>query len=69
LSIIGVVHNNSLDAFFNNDKYREKYGTDNPNLELIRQYLHIGVRFIACGHTIEMNGNTAKDFIPELKSF
>jgi intracellular sulfur oxidation DsrE/DsrF family protein len=67
LSIVGVVHNNGLDAFLTNEKYREKYGIDNPSLPLIAEFLKLGARFIACGQTVEMNGNTSTEFIPDLK--
>ena len=67
MTIIAVVHNTGLDAFFTNEKYREKYGVDNPSLLLIGEFLDLGIQFVACGQTIEMNGNFAPDFIPQLK--
>ena len=67
MTIVGLVHNTCLDAFLTNERYLEIYGTNNPSLPLIRQYLDLGARFIACGQTIAMNGRSSKDFIPELK--
>lgn len=52
--IIVMFHQRSddFDIVMNNDAFKTKYGTDNPNIELISALKHAGVEFRACGQAV-----------------
>ncbi|MEO6357592.1 MAG: DsrE family protein, partial [Ferruginibacter sp.] len=62
-----VVHAGALNAFCTNDRYKEKYKTDNPNLKLISELKNFGARFIACGQAMAFKKFTKEDMLPEVK--
>jgi intracellular sulfur oxidation DsrE/DsrF family protein len=62
-----VVHAGALNAFCTNDRYKEKYKTDNPNLKLISELKNFGARFIACGQAMAFKKFTREDMLPEVK--
>ncbi len=46
-----VVHNKASKDILLNKAYQERYGMDNPNAEMVRQLLDVGVQFIFCGQS------------------
>jgi intracellular sulfur oxidation DsrE/DsrF family protein len=52
--IIVMFHQRSddFDIVMTNDAFKAKYGTDNPNIELISALKHAGVEFRACGQAV-----------------
>ena len=44
-----VFHGAGVDGILRNDQYKAKFGTDNPNIEAIRQMKKAGVEFFVCG--------------------
>lgn len=62
-----VVHGGALFAFTNNDYYKKKYKTDNPNLKVLSELKNIGAKFIACGQAMAFLGLNAEDMMPDVK--
>jgi intracellular sulfur oxidation DsrE/DsrF family protein len=51
-----VLHGAALKTVFTNDAYRERYGVDNPNLELVQRLAAAGVDFYVCGQSMAFGG-------------
>jgi intracellular sulfur oxidation DsrE/DsrF family protein len=52
LNVVVAVHNEASYTIMNNEAYREKYKTDNPNLALYNELSAAGVKFFVCGQSI-----------------
>ena len=62
-----VVHAGALNAFTNNEFYKGKYKTDNPNQKLINDLAAIGTRFIACGQAMVFFDIKKEALMPVMK--
>ena len=51
-----VLHGPALKTVFNHEAYRERYGVDNPNLELVQRLADAGVEFYVCGQSMAFGG-------------
>ncbi len=51
LRVALVVHNKASKDIITSDAYRERYGTVNPNEELVKALLEAGAEFIFCGQS------------------
>jgi len=51
-----VVHGGAGWEMLGHAAYREHYGVDNPNVELIKELTEAGVRVVICGQTVEARG-------------
>jgi intracellular sulfur oxidation DsrE/DsrF family protein len=54
LKMAVVIHGFGLDAILNDSQYKEKYGVNNPNVEIIRALKDLGVHFYVCGQNLGM---------------
>ncbi|HLK27371.1 MAG TPA: DsrE family protein [Puia sp.] len=63
-----VVHGPALFAFYNNDRYKKKYKTDNPNISIIEEMIKkTGTKFIACGQAMGFREVSKEEMIPQMK--
>ena len=62
-----LVHGGALYAFTNNEVYKEKYKTDNPNIKLISDLEAMGARFIACGQAMAFLDIKREALLPVMK--
>ncbi len=46
-----VVHNKASKDIITNEAYKKRYGTDNPNAEMVQQLMDAGTDFIFCGQS------------------
>ncbi len=51
LKVALVVHNNASKDLLKSSEYKSRYGTDNPNEELIQKLLDAGVEIVFCGQS------------------
>lgn len=52
LSIVVAVHNEASYSIMDNDSYRQRFKTDNPNLDLYSELSKAGVKIFICGQSI-----------------
>ncbi|HEX4984778.1 MAG TPA: DsrE family protein [Burkholderiales bacterium] len=52
LHFIAVVHGPATLSVLDNDHYKEKLGTDNPNVKLISELKAAGVQVVVCGQAL-----------------
>jgi intracellular sulfur oxidation DsrE/DsrF family protein len=67
IQMVAAVHANAMISFFTNEAYREKYKTDNPNLEIIDELNNAGVKFLVCGQSLLFWGFKKEFLIPKAK--
>jgi intracellular sulfur oxidation DsrE/DsrF family protein len=68
LEVVIVVHGPALNAFLTNPEYRAKFNVDNPSMDILKQFMAIKTRFIACGQA-ELFANIPKEkLIPEVNT-
>lgn len=63
LKVALVVHNKASKDVIDNDAYKKKYGTDNPNQELIKALIDAGGQIIFCGQSSVSRGYPREDLI------
>jgi intracellular sulfur oxidation DsrE/DsrF family protein len=64
LHIVLAIHNASGVATMNNEAYRKKFKTDNPNMKLIEELNQAGVKITVCGQTLIMRGIDPSQLAP-----
>lgn len=64
LDLVMVVHGPAIYSFYNNDRYRTKYKSDNPNLKIIDELKKAGVKFIVCGQALAYFAVDWADLLP-----
>ena len=67
MDIVIVVHAGALFALMNNDKYKRKYGVDNPNIPLIKELQDFGAKIIVCGQAMTFLRLEKEDLVPGIK--
>ena len=67
MDIVIVVHAGALFALMNNDKYKRKYGVDNPNIPLIKELQNFGAKIIVCGQAMTFLRLEKEDLAPGIK--
>jgi intracellular sulfur oxidation DsrE/DsrF family protein len=59
-----VVHGGAVFEFLDDEAYREKFGVDNPNAELIRELIAAGQPVLMCGQSAASRGVETERLIP-----
>ena len=67
LKVAMTIHGGAWQDVLSNEAYREKFGVDNPNVELINQLTEAGADIIICGQTAEYRGITKQNANPNVK--
>lgn len=67
LKVAMTIHGGAWQDVLNNEAYREKFGVDNPNVELINQLTEAGADIIICGQTAEYRGISKQNANPNVK--
>jgi len=67
IDLVVIVHAGALFAFLNNEKYKRKYGIDNPNITMIKNLQNFGAKIIVCGQAMTFLGLEMEDLVPGIK--
>jgi intracellular sulfur oxidation DsrE/DsrF family protein len=67
IDLVIIVHAGALFAFLDNEKYKRKYGIDNPNITIIKDLQNFGAKIIVCGQAMTFLGLEMDDLIPGIK--
>jgi|GEM_PF-827434 len=67
LKMVFVIHGNAVNILLNNEKYKEKYKIDNPNIALIKQLQSKGAKFVVCGQLMTWAGMKLSDLTEDIK--
>lgn len=67
LKVAMTIHASAWKDVLNNDAYKEKFGVNNPNFELINELTEAGVDIIICGQAAAKREMTREEIIPSVK--
>ena len=67
IDVVLAVHGPALNAFFTNEKYKQKFGIDNPNIPLLKELQDFGVKITLCGQAMHFQKTVRENFIPGIK--
>jgi len=67
LHVAMTLHGGAWQDVITNEAYKEKFGVDNPNFELINQLTEAGVDIILCGQTAGARGLNKTNVNPNVK--
>ena len=67
IDVVIIVHAGALFALMNNEKYKQKYNIDNPNIALIKELQNFGAKFIVCGQAMTFLRLEKEDLVPGIK--
>jgi intracellular sulfur oxidation DsrE/DsrF family protein len=68
-NIVAMIHHRTegFDIVMSNEAYKERYGRDNPNIEIIRKLKAAGVDIRLCGQGLVVREIDAKDVNPDIQ--
>jgi intracellular sulfur oxidation DsrE/DsrF family protein len=67
IDAVVVVHAGALYSLLTNEKYKKKYGLDNPNIPLIKELQDYGVKIIVCGQAMTFLRLEKEDLVSGIK--
>lgn len=67
LHVVAVIHSEATYTIMNNEAYKTKFSTDNPNLALIEELLQNGVKIFVCGQSLISREVDHRTLIPGVK--
>jgi len=62
LHVVMVIHGPAAQFVVNNEEYRKKFNTDNPNIPLFKELTDAGVKIFVCGQSLNKR-NIAKETV------
>ena len=68
LELAIVIHGAPMNVYLKNEVYQKKFKTNNPNLDILKQFIEIKTNLIACGQAEIYFNIPASDMIPEVKT-
>ncbi len=66
IKVVAAVHGEAAYAVMNNEAYRKKYNTDNPNLGLLTELKKSGVELYICGQSLFARKIQRETLAPEM---
>lgn len=66
IKVVAAVHGEAAYAVMNNEAYKKKYNTDNPNLELIKELKKSGAEMYICGQSLFARKIDRSTLVPEM---
>jgi hypothetical protein len=68
LELAIIIHGGALNTYLTNEAFRKKFKTDNPNLDILKQFTGLHTRLIACGQAEIFFRIPPEDMIPDVKT-
>jgi intracellular sulfur oxidation DsrE/DsrF family protein len=68
LEIAVVIHGSALNTFLRNESYQKIFKTNNPNLDIIKQFTALNVQLLACGQSELFHHLSKEDLLPEVRT-
>lgn len=67
IKVVVAIHGEAAYTIMQNDQYKEKYKTDNPNLGLYKALSDAGVQLFVCGQSIVSRKIDSKKILKEIQ--
>ncbi|HEY2349070.1 MAG TPA: hypothetical protein VGH64_08650 [Puia sp.] len=68
LELAIVIHGGAMNTYLKNEAFHKKFQTDNPNLDILKQFTDLHASLMACGQAEIFFRIPAEDMIPEVKT-
>jgi DsrE/DsrF-like family len=68
LELAIIIHGSAMNVYLKNEVYQKKFKTDNPNLDILSQFLNLHTKLMACGQAELFFNIPPEDMIPEVKT-
>jgi hypothetical protein len=68
LELAIVIHGSALNVYLNNETYLKKFKTNNPNIDILKQFTALNTRLIACGQAELFFQILPENMLPEVKT-
>lgn len=66
LHVVMVIHSLAAQYVVNNEEYRKKFHTDNPNIPLFKELKEAGVKIFVCGQSLNKRNIPKENVTPEV---
>lgn len=66
LHVVMVIHSLAAQYIVNNEEYRKKFNTDNPNIPLFKELKAAGVKIFVCGQSLNKRNIPIENVTPEV---
>lgn len=67
IKIVVAIHGEAAYTLMQNDQYKAKYKTDNPNIALYKALDEVGVQLFVCGQSLIARQIDSHKLLPEIK--
>lgn len=67
IKVVVAVHGEAAYTMMQNEQYKAKYKTDNPNIELYKALHEAGVQFFICGQSLIARKIDRQKLLPQIK--
>jgi intracellular sulfur oxidation DsrE/DsrF family protein len=67
IHVVLAIHGGAAFTVMDNDNYKKKYGTKNPNLQLYKELEEAGVKIFVCGQSLIARKIDRFKMVPEVK--
>ncbi|MGB3467121.1 MAG: DsrE family protein [Cyclobacteriaceae bacterium] len=67
LEVVLAIHGGATFAILDNESYQKKFGTDNPNIPLIKELKDAGVKITVCGQSLLGRKIKTEQVLPEVE--
>jgi intracellular sulfur oxidation DsrE/DsrF family protein len=67
LKIAVVIHGGAIYGILNEEAYQKKYGTSNPNIEVIKAMKKEGIKFYVCGQILAFRQTDEADILKDIE--
>ncbi len=67
LNVVVVLHANAVNTLLNHQSYNQKFGSNNPNIELLERLHDAGVELMVCGQSLIGRNIRTNEIYPEVK--
>ncbi len=68
LELAVIINGSAMNVYLNNEAYQKKFKTNNPNLDILKQFSDLKTSLIACGQSEVFRNISPTDFIPFVKT-
>jgi intracellular sulfur oxidation DsrE/DsrF family protein len=67
MNVVLAIHGGAAFTVMNNEEYKKKYKTDNPNLDLFKALSDAGVKIFVCGQSLIARDINKDKMVPQVK--
>ncbi len=67
MSVVLALHAQSTYSIMDNDSYRKKFGSENPNIKLVEELNEAGVKITVCGQSLKSRNVKGNRLLSEVE--